>query len=142
MSNLTDFFGEPIAVYTTTDAINDGLLIDAAPLSRDLFKWPVLITKAAWDDCVEWTEEDGIRTGAMQDQTGRLWDVLWMAFVAVKRISGDDQEGTYTLYRIPRHDVIHSEDGEIVPELATLKFQISLHDDGSPLVLISQPQED
>lgn len=141
MSDLTDFFGEPIAVYTTTEAINDGVLVEAGPMAADLFRWSVLITRAAWTDCVEWTEEDGLRTGACQDQNGRLWDVLWMAFVGAKRAGATDQEQRFSLYRVPRHDVIR-EDGEIVPELVTLKFQISLHDDGSPLVLISQPEED
>lgn len=144
MSDLTDFFGEPIAVYTMTEALDDGVLVDAGPISRDLFTWPVLLTAAAWSDCVAWTEGDSECTGAHgQSETGRLWDVLWMSLVAIRRTphTGDGAPVEVDLYRISRA-VEHSPEEEAAAEKVQLKATIAAHDDGSPVLVISLPEED
>jgi len=70
-----------ISVYTRKQAIEDGVLVDVSKGQR-LFKFPVALTRTVWTDCVEWPEDD---MQAMQDQTGRLSDVLWMTLCAVRR---------------------------------------------------------
>jgi hypothetical protein len=140
MNDLTEFFGEPIAVYTTTEALADGVLVDAGEMAKELFEWPVLLTAAAWNDCVTWTDEDSERTGSYgQSETGRLWDVLWMATPVVRRQRVPAQD--FQLYRVSR-DARPGEDGEVEAELVTLKVTGSFHDDGTPLLVISLPEED
>lgn len=145
MSDLTDFFGEPIAVYTMADALADGTLVSAGDLAGGLFTWPVLLTAAAWADCVAWTDEDSDRTGGHgQSETGRLWDVLWMSYVAVKSLMRGDQHPERVkveLYRISR-EPSENVDGEPVPELVELKAVVSVDDAGAPVLVISLPEED
>jgi hypothetical protein len=69
-------------------------------LARDAgFTVPVELTEAAWADCVTWTGEDTARTGAPQDETGRAWDVVWMASRLLKR---DPRGGIFGIYRMAR----------------------------------------
>jgi hypothetical protein len=37
---------------------------------------PGALTAAAWHDCVAWTASDNLRKPTLQDQNGRLWDVI------------------------------------------------------------------
>jgi hypothetical protein len=77
-------FGDVISTYTRDQAIEDGVLIDPGTMAAEAgFRWPVAITAAAWTDCVAWTEDDSARQ-IHQDQSGRLWDALYMASHAVK----------------------------------------------------------
>jgi len=40
MSSMTEFFGEPISVYTREQAIEDGVLIDVTDTARENgFRW-------------------------------------------------------------------------------------------------------
>jgi hypothetical protein len=80
-------------------------------LARDArFRMPVVITRAAWDEAVTWTDRDTDETGALQDEAGRLMDVLRMAAVAVRAIERaaaragqrDVIETLFTVHRIPR----------------------------------------
>lgn len=142
MTDLTDLFGEPIAVYTMTDALADGTLVDAGDLARDLFTWQVLLTAGAWADCVAWSEEDSEHTGAYgQSETGRLWDVLWMTFVAIRRTprAAGDEQVKVELYRI---STTAERALEPEPEKIELKAVVALHDDGTPVLVISLPEED
>jgi hypothetical protein len=97
-----NFFGEVIYSYTRAQAIDDGVLIDATELARDAgFKCPVALTATAWADCVAWSDADNERQ-AYQDQTGRLWDVLFMASYAVRTANNANQQLQFELQRIPR----------------------------------------
>ncbi|MGW6290328.1 DUF6573 family protein [Streptomyces sp. NPDC055107] len=62
---------------TRAQAIADGDLVAVEPgLARDAsWQAPLAITRAAWDDCVSWNDEDSTKQ-VPQDETGRLWDVL------------------------------------------------------------------
>ena len=94
MSNISNeqsaeaFFGEVISTYTRAQAIEDGVLIDAGSMASEAgFKWPVALTSAVWADCVAWTEDDSEQQ-VHQDQSGRLWDVLYMASHAIRTSQG------------------------------------------------------
>jgi hypothetical protein len=93
--------GEVIHGYSRGQAIADGLFIDVAEeISREAgFTIPVAMTAAAWADCVEWTDADTARTGAIQDVQGRLWDVLWMTRFAIRRARGATDRVRVRLYR-------------------------------------------
>lgn len=130
------FFGEVISVYTRAQALADGVLIDAGQMSREAgFRWPVAITAGAWADCVAWDDADSERQ-TYQDQSGRLWDVLFMAAYAARENANAGSELLFELYRVSR-------DGRATePELTKLKLVVGPGDDGEPVMTILMPNED
>lgn len=94
---------EVIHRYTREQALADGVLI-AVPeaVAREAgFGCPVALTAAAWADCVTWTADDAKRKPRyLQDEAGRLWDVLWMSRFAARGSKGGRAD--VRLYRIPR----------------------------------------
>ncbi len=132
-----EIFGEPVHVYTRAQALADGVLVDVTEWARETgFRFPVAMTRAAWADCVGWTETDDDRKGGIgQDERGRAHDVLWMAFLAVKRAAETDR-ATFQLLRTPR------EGRGRAPKLATLVIVCGPGDDASPVLTIMLPGED
>ena len=131
-----ELFGEVIFSYSRAQAIDDGVLIDATELARDAgFKWPVALTAAAWEDCVAWSDTDN-QAQAYQDQTGRLWDVLFMASYAIRTANNTDRQLPFELQRIPR-------DGHTTKsQRRSLKLILGPGDDGKPVITIMLPGED
>lgn len=78
--------GDLIFAYTRAEALTDGMLVAVPPTLADQagFTVPVALTAGAWDAAVEVPPH---LTG-LQDETGRLWDVLNVLRVAI-RASGD-----------------------------------------------------
>ena len=99
------------------------------------FKWPVALTHTAWCDCVAWTERNN-RFKVYQDESGRLWDVLFMAFYATRTSKDSGDQPQFSLYRVPKDG--HSVEAEEV----TLKLIVGLGDSGEPVVTILLPNED
>jgi len=130
---LTELFGNVIHTYTRAQAIDDGVLVDISSTAREAgFTCPVAITRAAWADCVEWTEADSKRQ-TYQDEDGRLWDVLWMASQAARR---GGMETLYQLYRVPRGG------RGCRPRLTTLKMLAGPGDNGELVITILMQNED
>jgi len=130
------FFGEVISTYTRAQAIEDGVLIDTGSMAQEAgFKWPVAVTSAAWADCIAWTEDDSDKQ-VYQDQSGRLWDVLFMASHAIRQDSGSGDRLLFKLYRV-RRDGYSKE-----AILATLKLIVGPGDQGEPVITILLPDED
>ena len=130
------FFGEVISTYTRAQAIGDGVLIDTGSMAQEAgFKWPVAVTSAAWADCIAWTEDDSDKQ-VYQDQSGRLWDVLFMASHAIRQGSGSGDRLLFKLYRV-RRDGYSKE-----AILATLKLIVGPGDQGEPVITILLPDED
>jgi hypothetical protein len=128
-------FGDPIHVYTRAKAIADGNLIDVTDTAREAgFRVPVAITAAAWADCVAWSAEDS-RRQTSQDQAGRLWDVLWIAFLAARGARGA-RDLLFPLYRIERGG--HG----IQPARTKLRLTIGPGDDPAPVITILMHNED
>ncbi|HEV8714223.1 MAG TPA: DUF6573 family protein, partial [Candidatus Binatia bacterium] len=49
----TDKDAEIISLYTRSQAIEDGFLVDVSVLARESgFKWPVAVTRRVWDEVV------------------------------------------------------------------------------------------
>ncbi|XTZ13887.1 DUF6573 family protein [Micromonospora echinospora] len=121
--------------YSRTRAIADGVLVDVTDTAKEAgFRIPVALTQAVWSDCVEWSDVDRQHTGAIQDEAGRLWDVLWMAMIAARRSSGS--RTTYQLVRVPR------DGSSIHPQMVDLVMVIDGGDTGEPVITIMQPDED
>lgn len=79
---MSELFGDVIHCYTSEDAHNDGIHIDVSEMGKEAgFKWPVRITVG-----VQSVVEPSPKAKEYgQDFQGRLWDVLWMAFLAAKK---------------------------------------------------------
>ena len=134
--NTTGEAGEVIFSYTRAQAIEDGVLVDVSEMARETgFRWPVAMTRAAWADCVAWTETDSHRQ-VCQDESGRLWDVLWMAFNAIRGAAAGESQIVYPLYRVPR------DCKSVEARLTALKLVAGPGDAGEPVVTIMLPGED
>ena len=134
--SLEDVFGPVIASYSRAQAIDDGVLIDVTSMAREAgFKWPVALTHAAWCDCVAWTERDD-HLQVYQDESGRLWDVLFMASYAVRAATTPGDRLRFSLYRVPK-DGQSTEAQEV-----SLQLMVGPGDAGEPVVTILLPNED
>ena len=130
------FFGNVISTYTRAQAIEDGVLIDVGSMAKEAgFKWPVALTADAWADCVAWTEDDS-QQQVYQDQSGRLWDLVFMASHAIRISKRSGDRLLFQLYRVPRDG--HSTEAVLV----TLKLIVGPGDSGEPVVTILLPNED
>ena len=73
MQNLTEYFGEPISIYTRAQAIEDGVLVNVSVAACEAgFKFPVAVTRTVWDGYIV----PDSRARYYQDEMGRLWDIL------------------------------------------------------------------
>lgn len=134
-SRLADW--DVIDIHSRAGAIADGTLteVPAAVAAEAGFTCPVALTRAAWEDCVAWDAADNARKGTVQDQAGRLWDVLWLASLAARRAAARVRVD-FTVYRVPR-------DGKgRKPRPAGLVSQSGPGDGGELVVTIMQPGED
>ena len=129
-NRLFELFGEPISIYTRAQALEDGTLVDVSRMAREAgFRVPVAVTCALWGDIkaipadVSW-----------QSLAGRLWDVLWMAYLATRRANGS--QVTVTLFRVPRDGSSRSS------QAAKLQMHIGPGDQGEPVITIMMPGED
>lgn len=123
--------------YSRAEAIADGTLA-AVPenVAREAgFTAPVTLTRAAWEDCVAWDDRDNQRKGAVQDEDGRLWDVLWMASRYARRAGAGDV-ALFPVHRVRR------EGRGTMPRKVILKSVAGPGDDGELTITIMQPRED
>jgi hypothetical protein len=127
-------FGPIIYSYSRAQAIGDGVLVDVSTMAREAgFTVPVAMTSAAWADFVQWSDQDSSRQ-TQQDETGRLWDVLWMSHLAARRAQG----GTVAVqfYRVPRGGKAR------MPRKTTLHMSIGPGDEAEPVITLMVPGED
>ena len=81
-----------ISSYSRTQALADGALVDVSKIAREAgIIFPVAVTAAVWIECVAWNEADAAFTGTIQDEAGRLWDVLWMRRHAIMTSGNRDR---------------------------------------------------
>lgn len=126
---------EVIHVYTRAQALEDGVLVDAGAAAREAgFRWPVGLTAAAWADAVAWDQRNE-DNAALQDEAGRLWDVLTMARLATQR-GGDGRRAAFEVLRIPNTSRATR------PVLTRLQLLCGPGDAGEPVLTITCPGED
>ena len=116
-----------IYAYTRAQALEDGVLVDVSELAREAgFVWPVALTAAVW----ALVEDIPPRYRAWQTVEGRTYDVLWMAYCAIRSAEHSDTELRYTLLLDHgRHRYL------------TLKLVTGPGDHGEPVVTIMLPDE-
>jgi hypothetical protein len=123
-----DIFGPVISRYSREDALEDGMLVDVTDTAREAgFTIPVAMTAGVWERYV--TIPKGVRC---QDEDGRLWDILWMAFNAARR-NGNSSEISFTVY--VRND-------NRAPRPRQLKCHVGGGDHGEPVITICLAGED
>lgn len=127
---------EVIHAYTRAQAIADGELVELpeAVCREAGFRFPVAATRTVWESCIHWPETE---TG-LQDESGRLWDVLWMARCAGLRVR-DASRVEFQLHVVPRGG--DASDDEM-PPLVTLVLHIGPGDTPDPVITIMLPGED
>lgn len=130
--------GEPIDVYSISDAIRDEVLIPAPAdlIANAGFGCAVVFTAAAWADTVAWEPADNQRKGTVQDQTGRCWDVLWMTRHALGRHPNPGDSATVEVHRVPRAG------RGVRPVLVRLTAYTGTDIDGTEAITIAMPGED
>lgn len=115
--------------YTRADALEDGTLVDVTETAKGVgFSIPVALTWTAWSDCIAWAEEDNERV-VYQDESGRLWDLLWMAINAARR-NTEASRLEFKVLRVPRD----SRTGQ--PVSVTLVLDIGPGDQGEAVITI------
>jgi hypothetical protein len=124
-----------ISEYSRQQAIADGVLVDVSSTAREAgITFPCALSRAAYEQLVEWTPADNDRKHTVQDEAGRLWDVVYMFRVAARRSSASTIR--FSLYAVPR------EGRGQRPKLATLKAVCGPGDTAEPVITISLPDED
>jgi len=135
-----------VSMYSTKQAVDDGFLVkvDSGASKEAGIKFPVYITRAAWDKYVEVPK----RMEQVQNLSGRLWDVLFMFAFHARNVSSNFLQYDFISY-LP--DECNWEPNEKLesPEnrfnrLVTLKaiIQAQDFDDPSPAIFIMKQNED
>ena len=145
----SNFWGEPIHVYSRAQAIADGILVDLTTATDDQgqplcqqagFKIPVAITRTAWAKTVEaggdWKptgDGETLELQGGQSLTGRLWDLLHMLKVACGRAGSTDRVNFQVLVDVQ---------GNGRHELVKLWAHCGPGDDARPVITIMLEGED
>ena len=129
-----NIFGEVVHTYTREQAMADGALIDVSQAAKEAgFRLPMAVTASVWADAVAWdgsVEEECCD----QDESGRLWDLLFMAHHAAVRAREGADRITFSWLRIPRG-------GREAEEVSAI-LHIGPGDGGEPVLTVMFPEDD
>ncbi len=122
-------FGEVISTYTRQQAIEDGVLIDVSNTAKEAgIVYPTTLTRGVWGEYVKVPEV----VSGLQDEQGRLWDILWMLRFNIKK----GRAGPELLYKL---SVLNEPQK---PKTVRLKALCGPGDDADPVITIMLPHED
>ncbi len=107
--------------------------MDVTQTAREAgFKVPVALTANVWAD----VREIPASKKGIQDQDGRLWDLLYMGRLAAGRASNLDRHTiTYDLH-------MDTGEGRARRRVYRVKLHIGPGDAGEPVVTLMRPEED
>ena len=130
-------FGPVLHAYTRAQAIEDGILVDVSETAREAGASPSpsrsrAPSGPAWSPLPEGYQ-------GFQDESGRLWDVLWMARHYALRASNSDRVRMCVLVRDIRKDL---RDSHRPPRRHFPIVAIGAGDDGSPVITVMFPEDD
>jgi hypothetical protein len=124
-------FGPVIFAYTRSQALADGVLVDASALAKEAgFCWPVTMTEALYHSYIV-PALDLVAEG--QSIQGRLWDVLTVLRFAIAKARNTDT----ILFK-----VLFLMSAGSTPIPIDLKAVCGPGDDGEPVLTIMLPDED
>jgi hypothetical protein len=117
--------------YRRADALGDGVLIDVSAVAREAgLRYPVALTRAAWERCV------AVPPGVVgQDEASRLWDLCWMLAGGVRRSPARADQVRFALH-------VRSDNRDGTPPLVHLKAVCGPGDQGEPVITVMLPEED
>jgi len=119
-----------IFAYTREQAIADGVLIDVTDAAKNAgLALHTVVTHGVWAEYV--SVPDGVTS---QDESGRLWDILWMLRCAILRQGNTEPQMMFELF-------VANEEGKPA-ELVKLKAIVGPGDDVQPVLTILLPHED
>ena len=129
MNATENIFGNVLFEYTRAQAIADGTLLDLSasfPSDTKMFRFPLACTSAVW------TLIENAAAAEEVDPALYVWDVAYMALVAIKSSSSGNGELPFKV-TLPLNDngTEHK-----------LKLVCGPGDDGSPVLSIMMPLED
>lgn len=133
---LTDVFGPPIHTYSRAHAFEDGELVDVSETAREAgFSIPVALTRTVWVRLVELPSGyDG-----WQSESGRLWDVIFMARFFAAKAANASRVPFEVHVRDIRRD---GRDSAREPRVHRPIVAITAGDAGEPVVTIMFPEDD
>ncbi len=129
---MTGFWDDAkvISEYSRAQAIDDGALVDVSELAKEAgITFPVAMTRTAWAETVKVPK--GLE--GCQDETGRLWDVVYMLRCSIRKSKG--REVRYGVH-------VRNDKRERTPPLVQLKALCGPGDDAAPVITIMLPDED
>ena len=131
-----DPFGPAIFAYTRAQAIEDGVLVDVTAPAREAgFRIPVAFSRSVWERL------DALPEGyqGFQSESGRLWDVLWMARHYALQSADSDRVRMCVLVRDIRKNLC---DSERPPRRHCPIVAIGAGDRGEPVATVMFPEDD
>ena len=133
MSEREEIFGPVISEYSRAQAIEDGVLVDVSETAREAgIRFPLALTRAVWESCVEVPRNRKGQPVPCQDEPGRLWDVVSMTRFAI-RVAPAGKTALPVRLRV-RQQAGH--------RLVTLKAVCGPGDDAEPVITVMLPEED
>lgn len=132
---------DSISTYSRAEAIEDGFLVDVSGTAEAReagFIVPVALTSAVWERYAWWDNDKAPpkQRGLGQSTAGRLWDILYMARLAMK---GSRQAGNSLLYRLY---AIPCDGRSTNAREITLKIHSGPGDHGEHVITVMLPDED
>ncbi len=129
-------FGPVVFAYTRRQAIADGVLVDVTGTAREAgFRISVTLSRSVWDRLVALPE--GYL--GVQDEAGRLWDVLWMARYYALRAPGENRVTMCVAVRDIAEDL---RDSSRPPRRHFPVVALGPGDEGEPVITIMFPEDD
>lgn len=118
------------------DALATGRLVRAGAIDLpEHYVGTVVLSAAAWADCVAWSEADS-RVQVTQEEATRVWNVLYCAACALRCSESLTFEGEFEVPRVPRDGV------SVKAKPARLAYRVSSDDRDESVMMIYLPIED
>jgi len=121
-----------VYTYTRSQAVADGFQIEVTKTAAEAgIRFPVFITRGVYEQCV--AVPPGV-TG--QDESGRLWDLVWMLRFAIIRSRPGTSRLTVALY-VRNSDTHPSRLVKLIATAGAVDV-----DDPAPAITMMLPDED
>ena len=126
-----DPFGSIVYSYTRSQAVADGVLVEVTKTAAEAgIKFPVFITRGVFEQYVAVPPNV-----AGQDESGRLWDIVWMLRFAILKARPGVQRVPVALY--VRNDNHRARLVKLIATCGALDI-----DDPQPAITVMLPDED
>ena len=124
-------FGEIVYSYTRKQAVADGFQVEVTKTAQEAgIRFPVFLTRAVFDAYLAVPKDV---TG--QDESGRLWDIVWMLRFAIRKALSGQARLPFALY--VRNDNRRPKLVKLIATCGTLDM-----DDPQPAITVMLPDED